>query len=97
MLLPVAQKTGKLLDRCASEQVRTELVEGLGNTYGFGMARKELMEGWRIRVLYHMALYHMRQAMPRPTGGDGIHRGLRVTYYLRMGHGTKWGELGGCT
>ena len=47
----------KILDRCASKQVRTELVEGLGNTYGFDMARKESMEGWIIRVLYHMLFY----------------------------------------
>ena len=57
MLLPLAQKMCKILDRCASKQVRTELVEGLGNTYGFDMARKESMESWLIRVLYHMLLY----------------------------------------
>ena len=35
MLLPLAQKMSKIIDRCASKQVRTELVEGLGNAYGF--------------------------------------------------------------
>ena len=54
MLLPLAQKMSKIADRCASKQVRTELVVALGNTYGFGMARKESMASWLIRVLYHM-------------------------------------------
>ena len=42
MLLPLAQKNGKIFGRCASKQLqaRTELAEGLGNTYGFHMARK---------------------------------------------------------
>ena len=31
MLLPLAQKMNKIIDRCASKQVRTELVDGLGN------------------------------------------------------------------
>ena len=44
MLLPLAQKIGNVFGRCASKQVRTELVEGLGNTYGFDMARKDSME-----------------------------------------------------
>ena len=57
MLLPLAQKMSKILDRCISKQVRTELVEGLGNTYGFDMARKESMECWLVRVMYHM-FYH---------------------------------------
>ena len=39
MLLPLAQKIGKIFGRCASKQVRSELVEGLGNTYGFQIAR----------------------------------------------------------
>ena len=50
MLLPLAQKVNIIIDRCASKQVRTELVEGLGNTCGFDMARKESMESWLIRV-----------------------------------------------
>ena len=54
MLLPLAQKMIKVLNRCTSKAVRTELVEGLGNTYSFDMARKETMECWLIRVLYHM-------------------------------------------
>ena len=61
MLLPLAQKLiikmSKVFDWCASKQVRTELVEGLGNTYGFDMARKESMKSWLIRVLYHMFYY----------------------------------------
>ena len=39
MLLPLAQKIGKIFGRCASKQVRSELVEGLGNTYGSQIAR----------------------------------------------------------
>ena len=33
------------------------LVERLGNTYGFGMARKGPLGCWLMRVLYHM-IYH---------------------------------------
>ena len=49
----------KRIDRCANKQVRTELVhvEGLGNTYGFDMARKESMATLLMRVLYRM-LFH---------------------------------------
>ena len=50
MLLPLAQKMSKVLDRCTSKAVRTKLVEGLGNTYGFDMVRNESMECWLIRV-----------------------------------------------
>ena len=55
MLLPLAQKMVKIFGRCASKRSkhwRTELVEGLGNTYGFHMARKESMDDWPTRVLY---------------------------------------------
>ena len=60
MLLPLSQKMSKVLDRCTSKSVRTELVEGLGNTYGFDMARKEsiLMECWIIRVLCHNVMFY---------------------------------------
>ena len=67
MLLPLAQTMSKVSDRRASEQVRTELVEGLGTTsgYGFDMARKESTESWLIRVLYHMPYYDKQfQAQP---------------------------------
>ena len=57
MLLPLVQKMSKIFGRCASKQVQTELMEGLGHTYGFDMARKESMEDWLIQVLYHM-LFH---------------------------------------
>ena len=57
MLLPLAQKMSKVLDRCTSKSVRTELVEGLGNTYGFDMARERSLDCWLCRVLYHM-FYH---------------------------------------
>ena len=40
MLLPLAQKMSKVFNRCETKTVQTELVEGLGNTYGFDMARK---------------------------------------------------------
>ena len=57
MLLPLAQKMGTVFGRCASKQVRTELMEGLGDTYGFDMARKESMEDWLSQVLYYMLYY----------------------------------------
>ena len=50
MLLPLARKMSKVLDRCTSKQVRTEPAEGLGSTYGFDMARKGPMECWLVRV-----------------------------------------------
>ena len=57
MLLPLAQKMGKSFGRCASKQVRTELMEGLGSTHGFHMARKESMDDWLTRVLYCIFFY----------------------------------------
>ena len=57
MLLPVAQKMGKTFARCASKQVQTELVEGLGNAYGFRMARKESIGDCLTRVSYYMFFY----------------------------------------
>ena len=57
MLLPLAQKMSKVFDRCETKTVRTELVEGLGNTYGFDMARKESLICYLLRMLYYM-FYH---------------------------------------
>ena len=57
MLLPLAQKMSKVFNRCETKTVRTELVEGLGNTYGFDMARKESLECRLMRVPYHR-IYH---------------------------------------
>jgi hypothetical protein len=57
MLLPLAQKMCKVFDRCEDLTVRTELVEGLGNTYGFDMARKGPLECYLQRMLYYM-FYH---------------------------------------
>ena len=54
MLLPLAQKMCKVFARCEDLTVRTELVEGLGNTYGFDMARKESLECYLHRMLYYM-------------------------------------------
>ena len=51
MLLPLAQKMSKVFDRCETKTVRAELVEGLGNTYGFDMARKESLECHLGRML----------------------------------------------
>ena len=34
MLLPLAQKMSKVFHRCEDKSVRTEPIEGLGNTYG---------------------------------------------------------------
>ena len=53
MLMSLAQKMSKVVNRCETKTVRTELVEGLGNTDGFGMARKESPDCWLMRVLYH--------------------------------------------
>ena len=53
MLLPLAQKMGNIIGR-SSKQIRTELLEGLGNTYEFEMARKE--SGF-VRVLYYIIYY----------------------------------------
>ena len=44
-------------DRCEDLTVRTELVEGLSNTYGFDMARRESLECYLQRMLYYM-FYH---------------------------------------
>ena len=44
----------KVFNRCETKTVLTELVEGLGNTYGFVMARKESLDCWLMRVLFHM-------------------------------------------
>ena len=57
MLLPLAQKMCKVFARCEDLTVRTELVEGLGNTYGFDMARKESLDSYLQRMLYNM-FYH---------------------------------------
>ena len=57
MLLPLAQKMSKIHDRYISQHIQTELIEGLGNTYGLNMARKESMECWLVRVPYYMFYY----------------------------------------
>ena len=69
---------GKGFGHCASKQVRTELVVGLGNTYSFHMARKEPMEDWLTRVLYYMFYYDNNHCRPNNIGCDGILRGPRV-------------------
>ena len=56
MRLSLAQKVGKIPGR-SSKQIRTALMEGLGSTYGFEMARKESNENWLVRVLYCMFYY----------------------------------------
>ena len=58
MLLPLAQKMSKVFDRCETKTVRTELVERLGNTYGFDMARKEALDCYLVRMLYYIMFYH---------------------------------------
>ena len=54
MLLPLAQKISKVFDRCETETVQTELIEGLGNTYGFDMATNESLDSYLVRMLYHI-------------------------------------------
>ena len=55
MLLPLAQKMSKVFDCCEIRTVRTELVEGLGNTYGFDMAKKESasLDCYLIRHMFY--------------------------------------------
>ena len=57
MLLPLAQKMSKVFDRCEDLTVKTKFVEGLGNTYGFDMVRKEALDCYLVRILYYM-FYH---------------------------------------
>ena len=88
MLLPLAQKMGKVFARCEDKTVRTELVEGLGNAYGFDMARKESLDCYLCRMLYHKYVLP-REAISGPTGCDDIPGGSRVKYFLRMEHGAN--------
>ena len=53
MLLPLAEKMSKVFDRCETKTVRTELVVGLGITYGFDMARNGSLGCYLVRMLYH--------------------------------------------
>ena len=57
MLLPLARKMSKVFDGCETKVVRTELVEGLSNTYGFDMATKEALDCYLVRMLYYMTLF----------------------------------------
>ena len=47
----------KVFARREDLTVQTELVEGLGNTYGFDKARERSFECYLQRMLYHM-FYH---------------------------------------
>ena len=85
MLLPLAQKLSKVFDHCEDLTVRTELVEGLRNSYGFDMARKESLECYLQRMLYYMTIVLPRETISGPTGCDGIPGGSRVKYFLTMG------------
>ena len=60
MLLQLAQKMSKVFGRCETKTVPTELVKGLSNTYGFDMARKESLECYLVRMLYHMWLSRIK-------------------------------------
>ena len=78
LTMSCAQKMGKLFGRCASKQARTELVEGLGITYGFHMAREESMDDWLTRVLYYVFYYEkpfQKQVAASGCDIDGIPRG----------------------
>ena len=68
MLLPLAQKMSKVLDRCEDLTVQTELVERLamGNTYGFDRARTESLECYLCRMLYHM--FHHEKPLQAQLG-----------------------------
>ena len=57
IVLPLAQKMSKVFNRCETKTVRTEPVDGLRNTFGFDMARKESLDCYLVRMLYHM-FYH---------------------------------------
>ena len=69
MLLPLAQKMSKVFGRCEDLTVKTEFFEGLGNTYGFDMARKEELDTHLTRVLYYNVM----------TQGSGLRGGLGST------------------
>ena len=81
--LAMAQKMSKVFDRCASKQVRTELMEGSNNTYGIDMATEILLK----RFLYYMCYYDK----PFQDQLDV----MATRYYLRIGHGSKRGEIEG--
>ena len=40
----------------SSKQIRRELAEGLGDTYGFEMAREETNGNWLVSALYYNAI-----------------------------------------
>ena len=83
----------KVFDRCETKTVRATLVEGLGHTYGFDMSRKESLECYLVRMLYHNYVLP-RETISGPTGCDGIPGGSRVNYFLTMGM-EPMGELEG--
>ena len=85
----------KVFGRCEDKTVRTELVEGLGNTYGFAMARKESLDCYLCRMLYHM-FYHEKpfQAQLGDSGCDGIPGGSRVKYLLIPSEDGAWSHMG---
>ena len=66
MLLPLAQKMSNVFGRCETKTVRTELVEGLGNTYGFDITRKESLVRYLVRLLYHM--FHHKKPFQAQRG-----------------------------
>ena len=68
MLLPLAQKMSKVFDRCEDLTVRTELVEGLGNTCGFDMARKESLECYLQRMLYYNVMFYHEKPFQAQLG-----------------------------
>ena len=69
VLRPLSQKMGKVFGRCASKRVRTELVDGLGSTYGFhNMEKKESMDVWLKRVLYSVCMFFYDKPFQEQSG-----------------------------
>ena len=57
-LSPIVSKIAKLYEG-RGQQIKTALVEGLGNTYGFSMARKEPLDSF-IATMVGTLLLHGR-------------------------------------
>ena len=55
-LSPIVSKIAKLYEG-RGQQIKTALVEGLGNTYGFSMARKESLDHFIARMVGTLLLH----------------------------------------
>ena len=55
-LSPIVSRIAKLYEG-RGQQIKTALVEGLGNTYGFSMARKESLDHFIARMVGTLLLH----------------------------------------